>query len=310
MGVGIDRRKVCIATVHFAGTLAVSHVSARLLEQSVFFILVLSTTSLGLVMPSRKEAGLSRSGLGQSILTAATLADFLTLLGITLVVLFRQKGLSMQFVSPLPLFIGFAVLLWAARLWAWWHPEKAEKLLLTENAEEQGVRLSMALLFVFVGVSELVHLEPVLGVFVGGCIISFALRMKEHLESKISALGFGFLIPLFFIHVGMGFDIRNILHPEPLMFTGMLLVIAFAVKVLPMICVPRSRLSLRRRFQAGLLPSARFSLIVAAASIGLKEGLLTPQMKDAIVLLALLTCMLAPLLFKLLAGGAAAARRE
>ncbi len=294
------RKQVLFQVGVFAGSLTISFLSARLLGQHLFFTLILSTTSLGLVVPSLKGAGLSKSNLGQSILIAAMLADFLTLLGVTFFILWHQQGFGWQFISPLPLFAGFAVLLWAARLWAWWHPEKAEKLLLTENTEEQGVRLSMALLFLFVGVSELVHLEPVLGAFMGGCVLSFALRAKEHLESKISALGYGFLVPLFFIHVGIGFDIRNILAPAQLKFTAMLLGLAFTVKLVPMLFIPGSPLSLRERLQAGVLLSARLSLIVAAASIGLKEGFLTPQMKDAIVLLALSTCILSPLLFKLL----------
>jgi Kef-type K+ transport system membrane component KefB len=265
--------------------------------------LVLTTTSLGLVMPALRETKLGDTKFGQSVLISSALADFLTLLGITFYVLWHQYGLSWRFMLPIPLFLGFALALWALRLWAWWHPKKAEKLFFTQDTQEQGVRMSLALLFLFVALSEMAHLEPVLGAFMGGCIISFVLREKEELESKISAIGFGFLVPFFFINVGMNFDLGNILQPEMLLLMAAMLVLAFLVKLVPgLLMTVTERMGLRQGFSAGLLMSSRLSLIVAAASIGIREGFLGPEMKDAIVLLALLTCFLGPTLFKLSLG--------
>ena len=59
------------------------------------------------------------------------------------------------------------------------------------------------------------------------------------------------------------------------------------------------RLSFKDGLRAGILLSTRLSLIIAAATIGLEEGLITSEIKDTIVLLALLTCFLGPSLFKL-----------
>jgi Kef-type K+ transport system membrane component KefB len=158
----------------------------------------------------------------------------------------------------------------------------------------------MALLLLFTALSEFVHLEPVLGAFMGGCIISFVFREKRELEFKISAIGFGFLTPLFFIHVGMGFDVSNVLSPERLAFAGMLLAASLVVKIVPCLQFPLWGFRFKDGVRCGLLLSARLSLIVAAASIGLEQGFLTPEIKDAIVLLALLTCIIGPLGFKLL----------
>jgi Kef-type K+ transport system membrane component KefB len=284
----------------FGTTLTLAAFCAGAVNQDAFIALVLSTTSLGLVMPTLREAGEQGTPFGQTVLIAATVADFLTLLGITLVVLWRQSGLSWAFVAPVPLFAGFGLALWAARLWAWWNPERAEALLLGSSMQEQGVRMSLALLFLFVSLSELAHLEPVLGAFMGGCILSFVLRKKESLESKISVIGFGFLIPLFFIHVGMGFDVANILTPERLAFTGKLLVAALLVKLVPSLLFPFFGMRLSEGIRAGALLSSRLSLIIAAAAIGLQEGYLSVETKDSIVLLALISCLLGPVLFRLL----------
>lgn len=283
----------------FVATFGLSLVSALYLGQGVFMALVLTTTSLGLVMPTLREVGVQKTRLGQAILIAASLADFLTLLGITFFVLWHQHGVSWHFVSPLPLLVGFALVLWAGRRWAWWNPQQAEQFLGARDSLELSVRLSLALLFLFVAVSELVHLEPVLGAFLGGCVLSFVFREKGQLESKLSAIGFGFLIPIFFINVGVQFDLNNVLRPGQLPFTLKLLVLACLVKIVPGLLLKFQRLSFKDGLKAGILLSARLSLIMAAAEIGVREGLMSSAVKDSIVLLALLTCLLGPTLFKL-----------
>ena len=283
----------------FIVTFGLSFLSALYLGWGVFMALVLTTTSLGLVMPTLREVGIQKTHLGQTLLVAASLADFLTLLGITFFILWHQHGVGWHFFFPLPLLAGFGVVLWAARLWAWWNPEQANRFLGGQDSHEIGVRLSLAMLFLFVAVSELVHLEPVLGAFMGGCVLSFVFREKGELESKLSAIGFGFLIPVFFINVGIQFDLHNVLRPGQLPFTLKLLLLATLVKILPSLLLKFQRLSLKDGLMAGVLLTSRLSLIMAAAEIGVRQGLISPAVKDSIVLLALLTCLVGPTLFKL-----------
>jgi Kef-type K+ transport system membrane component KefB len=297
------RSHIILQFALFASTLGLALIAAAYLQKGFFLALVLTTTSLGLVMPTLKELNLTRTPLGQGLLVAASLADFLTLFGITFLVLWNKYGVSWRFVLPLPLFVGFAVLLWAGRLWTWWNPHQAERLLATQDPQELGVRLSLALVFLFVALSELVHLEPALGAFLGGCLLAFVFREKKELEGKLSALGFGFLIPIFFIHVGMQFDLRNVLGVSELLFAAKLLVLAFVVKIVPSLILTVQRTPLKSAVRAGCLLASRLSLIVAAATIGAREGFLTPELKDAIVLLALLTCVLGPTLFKVTQRG-------
>lgn len=295
-----SRARLLFHVLIFSITVALAMAAAFFLGRGVFLGLVLTTTSLGLVVPTLKEVGLSRQPMGQAIIIAATLADFLTLLAITFYVLWHQHGLDWRFLGPLPLFVGFGVLLRAGRLWAWWHPNKAARLLAPEDSQELGVRLSLALLFLFVALSELVGLEPVLGAFMGGALLSIIFPEKVHLESKLSGIGYGFLIPLFFIHVGMQFDLTNLLSPELIFFTLQLLGLAMAVKILPSLLFVFIGISLKRAVNAGFLLSSRLSLIIVAATIGLKYEFITEQYKDAIILLAVFTCLLGPSVFKLL----------
>jgi Kef-type K+ transport system membrane component KefB len=282
----------------FGGTLLLSYLFALFLGRGFFLALVLSTTSLGLVLPALRERGLSQTMLGQSILVSAVLADFLTFFGITFYVLFVTYGFTWRLIAPLPVFAVFGVLLWAMRLWVWWNPEKARVLVGKSGPSELGVRFSVALIFIFVALSELAGLEPVLGAFMGGCLLSFIFREKERLDEKLASLAYGFLIPFFFIRVGINFDLGNILNPATLIFIALLVAAAFAVKIVPSMLFMAIRVPPRFAVSAGILLSARLTLIIAAAAIGLREGFIDPALRDSIVFLALVTSVTAPTVFR------------
>ncbi len=287
-----------IQVVIFALTVMLSMAAALLLGQGLYLGLVLSTTSLGLVVPTLKETGASQSALGQNALMAATLADFLTLFAITFFILWYENGFGWEFMRPLPLFIGFGVLFKLIQFLAWWYPERVGRLLADRDSQELGVRYSMALLFLFVALSELAHLEPVLGAFLGGALLSIVFREKTQLELKLSGFGYGFLVPLFFIHVGMQFDVANVLSVDQLLFTVKLLGVAVVVKVLPCLLFVFAGLSVYKSLNIGMLLTSRLSLIIVAATIGLQFGFITEAFKDAIILLAVVSCLLGPSLFK------------
>lgn len=284
----------------FFSTLMLSLAAAHMMGQGVYLALVLSTTSLGLVMPTLKDAGISQTPLGQNALIAATLADFLTLFAITFYLLWQDKGFGWEFLRPLPLFVGFGVLLKLIQFLVWWYPERVHRLLGDRDSQELGVRFSLALLFLFVALSELAHLEPVLGAFLGGAVLSIVFREKAQLEAKLSGFGYGFLVPIFFIHVGMEFDVANVLSMERLIFTAKLLGVAILVKVLPSLLFVFGGLSFFRSLNLGVLITSRLSLIIVAATIGLEFGFITEAFKDSIILLAVVTCLMGPSLFKAL----------
>ncbi|MFO7883921.1 MAG: cation:proton antiporter [Desulfobacteraceae bacterium] len=286
----------------FAATLILSIGGAALMGQGLYLGLVLSTTSLGLVVPILKETKIIQSAMGQMALIACTLADFLTLFAITFFLLWHQNGFGWEFLKPLPFFLGFGVILKIVQFLAWWYPEKTGRLLADHDSQELGVRFSLALMFLFVALSELVHLEPVLGAFLGGAMLSIVFQEKTQLELKFSAFGYGFLVPIFFINIGMNFDIANVLSVHQLLFTGKLFVFAVAVKVLPAMIFVLAGLSFFKAFTLGMLMTSRLSLILVAATLGLEFGLITETFKDAIILLVVVTCISGPGLFKLLSG--------
>lgn len=311
---GAARSDLAVQGGVFAATVALALAAAVLLGEGLFLCLVLTTTSLDLVGVTLRETGESKTSQGQQALLAASLADFLSLLAITGIMLYMDQGLSWRLAAPIPLFVGFALVLRAARLWVWWHPEASARLLGVGrggreggggDTQELGVRFAMVVLFLFVALSELVHVEPVLGAFMGGAILAAMFRQKHALEAKLSGLAQGFFVPLFFISVGLEFDIMGVMTLPHLFFEAQLLVAALCVKFLPAQLFGLSGVGMRGRLRLGALLSSRLSLMVAAATLGAQRGLISPPVRDDLILLAVITCLLGPVLYKRLAPGQA-----
>ena len=110
----------------------------------------------------------------------------------------------------------------------------------------------------------------------------------------------GFLIPIFFINIGLNYDISVFSNTQFYIEVLYLFGIAIVVKLLPTILLIFSGINLKQIFAGGFLLSARFSLIIAMAEIGVEIDLISKAIEQQIILLAVLTATIAPIGYKLL----------
>jgi Kef-type K+ transport system membrane component KefB/Trk K+ transport system NAD-binding subunit len=263
--------------------------------------LILSTTSLGIVVPVLKEKKMSSTRLGQTILLSALLADFLTMFSITVYIAIRSTGLSLNILLIGLLFVPVVLFYQLGQR----HLRRpiVQRLLeeLSDATSQIKVRGAFALMIAFVVMAELIGAELILGAFLGGVLASLLSEPNdEKIRHKLDAIGFGFFVPLFFVYVGVQFDLQSFLNnPAAWVLLPILLGAAFAVKIIAAL-VFRFAFSWRETFAGGSLLSARLSLIIAASAIGLQMGAITESTNAAIILIAALTAMLAPLGFNTL----------
>lgn len=260
--------------------------------------LILSTTSLGVVAPVLKERGLIGMRYGQTILVCALIADFVTILLISSYVLLRSKGVTLELFLVLVLVLFF---LGAYRIAARVRenlPAQQLMRLLSSATSQIRVRGSLAVALVFIALAEGLGIENILGAFLAGVIVSLlAGSQSSFLREKLDAIGYGFFIPIFFIMVGVNFDLPALMASgSALELVLLLTAIAFAVKLFGGLAF-RLAYSWRETFAASTLLSSRLSLIIAAATIGMEIGAISPAMDAAIILVAITTCMISPVLF-------------
>ncbi len=284
----------------FAVTIATAWVAAHMLGQGFFLTFVLATTSVGLVVPTLRSTRRMDTPLGQIILMSALLADFLTLLGVTAVALIEEHGVTLQLLDLPLFFVVVAVILLVIRRAAWWRPEWFGRLFDLDDPEEVGIRGSLALMLIFVGLSLVLGIEPILGAFLAGAVFAVIFRHRGALEQKLSGFAYGFLIPIFFINVGIRFDLHELGDASALVGAAALIGLAVLVKLIPSLALIRRRRSLREVLAAGMLLSSRLSLIIAVAELGVQLGIIDRVLEAQIILLAGVTSTLGPAAFRAL----------
>ncbi len=302
---------VFVLTVAGGLLVALGLTRVGLIQNPLIMALILSTTSLGIVVPVLKERSLTGSQYGQSLLISALVADFVTLLLISFVVAVISHGLTFELLLVLLLLGAFATLARVGQLAAG-NPRLRRLVEELSHATAQiRVRGAFALMVAFIVLAEWLGTEIILGAFLAGAIISLlAGREGSDLRMKMEAMGFGFFVPIFFIMVGVRFDLPALLSsPQALLLVPLLLGVAYVVKFLATLLY-RLNFSWRETLAAGALLSSRLSLIIAAAAIALDLGIINQATNASVILVAIVTCTLSPMLFnRLLPPKAIVARR-
>ncbi len=273
--------------------------------------LILSTTSLGLVMPVLKERGLTARPYGQTLLVAAVIADFATMLLVSVYVVVRVEGLSPQVLLVLLLFGAFATAYRVARLAHRRFPGLNLMRSVSEATAQIDVRGAFAIGLAFIALAQGLGAEMILGAFLGGALISVLTdRGASDLHHKLDLFGYAFFIPIFFIMIGVRFDLTALLgSTRALLLVPVVLLLAYGIKFVAAL-VLRTNHSWRETLAGGALLSSRLSLIIAVSAIGLQLGSIDAATNSAIILVAIVTSTLSPLLFNRIAPPVETIRRK
>ncbi|NOY54343.1 MAG: hypothetical protein GXP58_12135 [Deltaproteobacteria bacterium] len=271
---------------------------AGLIRQIWLMTLILSTTSVGVVLLVLKEQGYLEKDFGQVILSCSIIADLITVILLTLGFIFYTTGWD-----PKLLLVGFLFLavLAADKINHYLQNKTAVRRIFIDLAHATSqirVRGVFALMLIFVVLAQSLGAEVILGSFLAGALVSKISRGEiPNLQLKLDAIGYGFFIPIFFIMVGVNFDLGALTASTagPLL-VGVLILMAYGVNFLSALIL-KVRFSWKETLAGGALLSSRLSLIVAAAAIGLEMGAISPALNSAIVIMALVTCVASPLIF-------------
>lgn len=296
-------RAVLFGVIMFLCALTISVGFMWIMDMGVYMALILSTTSVGVVIPILREMGISKTNLGQDIILGAIIADFATMMMIPVVSLIEVgNATTFDYLSRVMLILiifgaFFALfLLGGFAMWRW--PQDMAKFFKADDPTEMGVRVSFLIIMAFVAMSVAFDMDVIMGAFLAGVAMNFIFRETALLERKLYGLGYGFFIPIFFIQIGVEFT--EVLEPEGILLVPVLVGIAFIIKIVPSFMLIKSH-GMRNAMASGVLLSARLSLLIAAIEIGRAAGIESVETYAAsLILLALIMCIAAPIGFKLL----------
>lgn len=267
----------------------------------------LCATSLGLVVPVTKQGGFKDRQLGQLVIAGATLGDFGAIIALSLLFSRDAATASTRF-TLLAVFVSLiALVVWAIR--AGGRRMRIEDVIarLADTTAQIRIRGVVLLIIAFAFLAERTGLETILGCFVAGAVIGTVDRdgARNHplFRVKLDAIGFGFLVPIFFVSAGIRFDLRALLDDS----STLALVPVFLIALLVVRGVPallyRGQLASRREVViAGLLQATSLPFIVTATMIGVEIGALTAGVAAAFVGAGLLSALIFPVVALTLAG--------
>jgi Kef-type K+ transport system membrane component KefB len=297
-------RVLRLALVGFVVSLAIAIVVGLLLKaggfvsQPLFVAIVLSATSLGVLVPVLKDVGEIESTFGQLIIASATIADFATVILLSLF-FSREAGSTTSKVILLAGLFVVAVLV-ALLIAGIEHSRRLGEVLrrLQDTTAQIRIRAAFVLLIGLVALATNLGLEVILGAFIAGAIISLVDRDRAmthpDFRRKLESAGFGIFIPVFFVTTGVRYDLDALTSDmSTLLHVPIFLAALVAVRGLPALLyrpvIPRERLPVAVLMQATSLP-----FIVAATAVGLALDVVSPANAAALIAAGLLSVVIFP----------------
>lgn len=271
--------------------------AAGWVHSPLLLAVTLSATSLGLVVPVLKDAGQSEGAVGQFTIAAASVADFAAVLLLSLV-FSTEGGSAGERLVMVGLFALLVVVTGLVVTTAGRSQRLGGVLLrLQDTTAEIRVRAAVVLLVAFVALAEQFGLETILGAFLAGAVVGLVDRdatSHPRFRVKLEALGYGFLIPVFFVTSGLRLDLRGLLDdPSALVRVPLFLLALLVVRGVPAYLAVRT-LGARATAATALLQATSLPFIVTATQIGVATGLMTPVTAAALVCAGLLSVLLFP----------------
>lgn len=287
-----------VATVAFVGIFIVSYglsylfVLAGFIDNVLLMTLIISTISLGVVVPTLKESHLMKTSIGQIILLIAVIADLVTMILLAVLVSLYDGGEGNTWLL-LVLFIAGLGLYFVGRRF------KGKNFIesMSKGTIQIGTRAVFTLIIVLVAISETVGAENILGAFMAGVLVSL-LAPDQELVHKLDSFGYGFLIPIFFVMVGVELNIWELFGDPKLILLIPLLLGALLLSKLVPVAVLRIWFDSKTVLASGFLLTSTLSLVIAAATIGERMGVISAAMSGTFILVAVITCVITPIIFK------------
>jgi Kef-type K+ transport system membrane component KefB len=296
------RRELSLAVAGYAVTLVLAAVvagglaSVGWIDSPALVAIALSATSLGLVVPVLKDAGRAQSALGQVVIVGSSTADVASI--VLLSVLFgAEGGAASRFVLLLS-FCAVVVAIAAGAMGVRRSPRtRAVIEALQDSTAQIRIRLSLVLLVGLTALAARVGLETILGAFLAGVVLSVLdRRPQEHprLRTGLDAIGFGFLIPVFYVTTGLQLDIGELVaSPAALLQVPVLMLGLIVVRGVPAVLHIRT-LGLRSSIAVGLLQATSLPFLVAAAMVGRELALVSSTTASALIASGVLSVALFP----------------
>jgi Kef-type K+ transport system membrane component KefB len=261
----------------------------------------MATTAIGTLMPVLRDAKEIPTPFGAFILAAGAVGEFAPIVALAFL-----SGLDNELATVLVLNNFLLAVIVAVAVGRHWRPTRIVRLLreTLRSSAQLAIRLSIFLLAGFVALAVLLGLDFLLGAFAAGMVTAQTVKTVnadrrdelEIVEHKYEAVGFGLLIPIFFIMSGVTYDLASLLaSPVSIALVPVFALAFLFVRGLPALVVYRRALNASDRLALGILSATELPLVIAITGEAVDQGSMSEAMAAAMVGAAMLSVLLFPL---------------
>jgi Kef-type K+ transport system membrane component KefB len=252
----------------------------------------MATTAIGTLIPILRDNGELRTRFGTYLLAAGGAGEFGPIL---LVTLFFSTESPLHESLILIAFVALAIAVAMASMGLAWKGWPALERTF-ESSSQLAVRVTVVLVFGLVLLASKLGLDVLLGGFVAGLITRMALKGHELtvFESKLTAVGFGFFVPFFFVTSGIGFDLAALGSAGALAKLAMFFCLFLVVRGTPALLLYRGILSARDRAALAFYSATELPLVVAITAIAMDAGKMRASTAAGLVGAAMLSTLVFP----------------
>lgn len=255
----------------------------------ILAVILFSTIALGVIISLLKEVGLLNTNYGQTILLTAAFGEFIPLVALTIYSAVEQQNYISVFGLPVIFIIAIILLRRFNRIYVFF--DKIDK-----STTQLDIRLAFFLIFTLVTFAQQIGAESILGSFLAGAVMKL-LKPKQDTEEKLSSMGYGFFIPVFFITTGVNLNLRTLFTDQGALILIPVFLIAFILSKTAVYIAFRRRFGRRYATAAAIVTSTTITLVLPILQVGRNLKLITTAQSGAITLAAIVTCLICPVIF-------------
>lgn len=257
-------------------------------------IILLPLISVGLILTLQKEYG--KTNWLVISMNIGILGEIVSIIVLTFTEAAFNFGMGPEFYKTILYLFSFSFVLFllykSLKILFWWYPALKTYIMPHVDNDEKDIRISMAIFFIMIALMLYLHLEIAFGVFMAGIFISTFFEHKRELPEKLSSVGFGFLIPIFFLYIGSTLNLNSItlengdvIHTVDIILQALIITfVMVTTRVISAIVVLNRDMNIKCSSLFAISHSMPLTLLIAVATIALKTDNITVVLYNTIVM--------------------------
>jgi Kef-type K+ transport system membrane component KefB len=264
----------------------------------VFLAVVLVSTSAGLLLALLKDGDLHRTPTGQLVMAAAAVAEIIPVVLLSLLFSATSQttgGKLSSLAALLVLLVAIGLALGRVRNLA-----VLDRVLdrLEDRSAQLRVRAALTLSLAFAWLAGQFGFASILGAFAAGLLVrTIELNNRTphpSFQIKLEGIGFGFLVPVFFVTTGIQFDVKSLVsHPAAAAEIPLFLLALLVVRAVPAVLYVRL-IGQRQAVAAGLMQATNLTFVIVATELGTTTGKISQSAGAALLVAGLLSASIFP----------------